>query len=91
MKKVLLYSTVFLAIVGLIDSSYLTYEHYANVIPPCIINRYFPIISDCGKVLRSSYSVMFGIPLALFGVFQYLTLLIAVVSLIIWKKKILSY
>jgi len=91
MKKNFLYFILFLAVTGLADSAYLTWKHFNNVIPPCTINHFLPIISDCGKVLRSSYSVMFGIPLALFGVLQYLTLLIVIISFIYWRKKIFSY
>lgn len=80
-----------LSFLGLVDSSYLTWEHFNNVLPPCTINNFLPIISDCGKVLRSSYSVMFGIPLAVAGVFQYSLLLIAIIALIIFRKKIFTY
>lgn len=76
---------------GIIDAGYLTYEHYRQVIPPCTVNRFLPIISDCGKVLRSSYSVMFGVPLAVAGVIQYSLLLITLILLAIYRKKIYSY
>jgi dihydroorotate dehydrogenase/uncharacterized membrane protein len=89
MKKFLL--LILLSIFGIADASYLTYEHYQQVIPPCTVNRLFPIASDCGKVLRSSYSVVFGIPVAVFGIVQYSLLLIALVFLIIYRKKIFTY
>lgn len=57
-----------LALFGILDAGYLTYEHYSKVIPPCSIHWW---LSDCGKVLSSKYSVVFGIPLALIGVVQY--------------------
>ncbi|MEK7177850.1 MAG: vitamin K epoxide reductase family protein, partial [Patescibacteria group bacterium] len=69
MKKFFL--LILLSLLGIADAAYLTYEHYQQVIPPCTVNRLLPIASDCGKVLRSSYSVMFGVPLAVFGVIQY--------------------
>ncbi|VVA44124.1 Dihydroorotate dehydrogenase (quinone) [Candidatus Roizmanbacteria bacterium] len=78
-------------IVGIIDSAYLTYEHFLQVIPPCTVNKLLPIASDCGKVLRSSYSVMFGVPLAVFGIIQYFLLLIAIVLMIVYRKKIFTY
>ncbi len=78
-------------IFGIIDAGYLTYEHYQQVIPPCTVNRLLPIASDCGKVLRSSYSVMFGVPLAVIGVFQYSFFLIAIIALIISRKKVFAY
>ena len=57
-----------LALLGFADSVYLTYEHFAGVLPPCGTN---PLI-DCGQVLTSKYSVFFGIPLALVGAIHYL-------------------
>ncbi len=78
-------------ILGIVDAGYLAYEHYRQIIPPCTVNRFLPIASDCGKVLTSSYSIMFGVPLAVFGVLQYSFLLIAVIVLIIFRKRIFSY
>jgi dihydroorotate dehydrogenase subfamily 2 len=78
-------------VLGIIDAGYLTFEHYRQVIPPCTINRFLPILSDCGKVLRSSYSVMFGIPLAVLGVIQYFFLFLILVLLFKYKKRIFIY
>lgn len=75
-------------LLGIVDSAYLTYEHYSGVIPPCTINRFMPIFSDCGAVLRSSYSVLFGVPLALLGVIHYMLLAIVLVISGITKKKL---
>src|SRR3990167_442660 len=91
MKSIMFLLLALLSILGIIDAGYLTYEHYRQVIPPCTVNRFFPIASDCGKVLRSSYSIMFGIPLAVIGVFQYSLLLIATIALIIFRKKVFAY
>ncbi|PJC80074.1 hypothetical protein CO008_03055 [Candidatus Roizmanbacteria bacterium CG_4_8_14_3_um_filter_36_12] len=77
-----------LSIAGLIDSIYLTWEHFNNVIPPCTINHFLPILSNCGEVLRSSYSVIFGIPLALTGIIQY-GLIFIITLLIIYRKNVL--
>jgi len=89
MKKFFLLAL--LALSGIADAAYLTFEHYQQVIPPCTVNRLLPIASDCGKVLRSSYSVMFGVPLAVFGVVQYLLLLTAIILLAVYRKKISAY
>lgn len=62
---------ILLMLFGIFDTSYLVYEHFSNVMPPCSINGLF---SDCGKVLRSEYSLLFGIPLSLLGLFYYLLL-----------------
>lgn len=68
MKRYIPYILITLGLLGLWDASYLTIEHYRDVIPPCSIHDIF---ADCGRVLRSEYSVVFGVPLALFGVLQY--------------------
>ncbi|PIY68881.1 hypothetical protein COY90_03570 [Candidatus Roizmanbacteria bacterium CG_4_10_14_0_8_um_filter_39_9] len=84
MKKLLF----ILILVGIVDSAYLTYEHFAGTLPICTINRFMPIFSDCGAVLRSSYSVLFGVPLALLGVIHYSLLAIALFVSEITGKKI---
>lgn len=63
-----------LGVLGIIDAGYLTYEHFAHTIPTCTVNRLLPFFSDCGQVLRSQYSVVFGIPLALLGLIHYVLL-----------------
>lgn len=54
------------AFLGFLDSAYLTMEHYLHAIPPCTI------LHGCEAVTTSSYSLMFGVPLALLGVIYYL-------------------
>src|SRR3990167_4418935 len=84
-KKYVLSLILILTILGVIDSGYLTYEHYAKSIPPCSTS----IFIDCGKVLRSSYAMMFGIPVALIGVLHYsfLTLIIFIALITsFWKE-----
>ena len=83
MKQKVIFFILILAFLGAIDSGYLTYEHYAKTIPPCSTS----IFIDCGKVLRSQYAVMFGIPVALIGLIHYSLLFInALITLIINKK-----
>lgn len=91
MKSIMFLLLSSLSLLGIIDAGYLTYEHYQQVIPPCTVNRFFTIISDCGKVLNSSYSIMFGVPLAVAGVFQYSLLLIAIITLMIFRKKVFAH
>lgn len=62
------------ALVGFIDSAYLTAEHFRGTIPPC------SVIQGCERVLTSSYAVIGGIPVALIGVSYYLALLILLVT-----------
>ncbi|KKP59859.1 MAG: Thioredoxin domain protein 2 [Candidatus Gottesmanbacteria bacterium GW2011_GWA1_34_13] len=68
MKKYLTYTSIVLVILGVVDAGYLTWEHYAQVIPPCYIGGWF---SDCGKVLTSQYAVILGVPLSLIGLVFY--------------------
>ena len=70
--KVLIFFLGFFALVGFLDASYLTFEHYRGTIPPC------SIVSGCETVLTSSYSVVVGIPLALLGALFYFSLLMLV-------------
>lgn len=80
-----------LAIAGLIDASYLTWEHFNQVIPPCTINRFLPILSDCGKVLQSQYASIFRVPVALIGAFYYFVLIFIIISSLMSTKKIFRY
>ena len=52
------------ALLGFSDASFLTIEHYQNRIPPCTT-------AGCETVLTSSYSTMFGVPVALLGMIYY--------------------
>jgi dihydroorotate dehydrogenase len=57
-----------LAFLGILDAGYLSYEHFFQLMPPCSTNLLF---LDCGKVLSSPYSILFGIPLAYLGLLHY--------------------
>ncbi|KKU92192.1 MAG: hypothetical protein UY21_C0004G0027 [Microgenomates group bacterium GW2011_GWA1_48_10] len=76
--KIILYLLLFLALLGVADAGYLTLDHYRGAIPPCSLNN---SLVDCGQVLRSPYSVIFGIPVSLFGLlhYSYLFFLVSVV------------
>ena len=52
-------------VVGFLDASYLTIEHYRGVLPVC------HVVSGCGQVLISKYSTIGPVPLALLGVAYY--------------------
>ena len=59
---------VFFAIVsliGLVDTIFVTINHYKGVIPPCTL------LNGCETVLTSKYSEIFGVPIALFGALFY--------------------
>lgn len=66
--KFVKYILIALAVIGLLDSLYLTYEHFSGTIPPCSVGGLF---DNCGTVLRSEYAEIIGIPVALFGVLHY--------------------
>jgi len=88
MKKNIFFIVLILALAGVIDTGYLTYEHYANIIPPCTFNRFLPFLSDCGTVLNSPYAIMFGIPVALIGLVHYIVLSLITALAIFTNKKI---
>ena len=72
------------ALVGLVDSIYLTVEHYKNEIPPC------SIVQGCELVLTSAYAEVNGVPLSLLGALAYfaafsLALLAAFGNRALWK------
>ena len=54
-----------IALVGLIDSIYLTIHHYTGEKVPC------SIVEGCEQVLTSSYAEVAGFPLAAFGAAAY--------------------
>jgi uncharacterized membrane protein len=56
--------SVVLAVVGLLVSAYLTYEHFtANATLACSIGG----VVDCAKVTTSAWSTFMGVPVALLG------------------------
>jgi len=65
-KKIILL-ILLLSLVGLADSAYLTLEHFGKIFVPCGVS----FLVDCGRVLKSKYSEILGVPLALLGVFHY--------------------
>ncbi len=61
---------ILLTLIGFADSTYLTVKHFEGVIPPCSIG-------GCEKVLSSSYSEIFGIPVSLLGSLYYFMILLS--------------
>lgn len=72
------------ALAGIFDAGYLTRVHFAGIIPPCVQHVFFV---DCGAVLRSSYSVVYGVPLALLGLIHYSVLTILLAAAFIFRNK----
>src|SRR3990167_1996285 len=72
------------AFFGFADAAYVTLEHYFSVPLPCTV------FNGCETVFTSSYSVIFGIPVALLGVVYYLTIFIFLACAIDTHKKIFA-
>lgn len=77
-NKVVL-SLLVVALIGFVDSVYLTIKHFQGVIPPCSLT------SGCEEVLTSVYSVILGIPVSLLGSIFYLLVLVGVFAY--WESK----
>src|SRR5690242_14627079 len=60
-----------LCILGSLVSVYLVYEHYEENQSVCDINNTI----SCGIINKSAFSVLLGVPIAIFGVLWYLALL----------------
>jgi uncharacterized membrane protein len=68
---------VVISLIGFLDASFLTAEHYLKGIVPCSLG-------SCETVLTSSYATLFSLPLALFGVLFYASIFFA--ALRVWEK-----
>ncbi len=60
---------IVLAIIGLLDAGYITYEKFQGVVPPCGVGF------DCGRVLDSPWASIGPAPLSLLGLAFYTTFL----------------
>ncbi len=72
---------IFVAAIGFADATYLTVEHFANKIPPCMVG-------GCEVVLTSAYSTVAGIPVSLAGSLFYLALLVLCIAYLDRKNDI---
>jgi uncharacterized membrane protein len=79
LKNVVAPLILFLAILGVADTAYLTYSHFNDAPVFCTTG------SECEFVLTSEYSEFLGIPVALFGFLYYLIILI-LVSIFLHKE-----
>lgn len=70
MKKTLLNIAFVIAFLGLLDAGYLTYLKLFSLPIPCTITH------GCETVIRSSYSVVLGVPLAIWGLIFYIGMLV---------------
>lgn len=58
---------VSLVIIGIYDTSYLSYKHFFEPYNICSAG----LFSNCDAVIKSQYSIIFGIPLAILGLIHY--------------------
>lgn len=68
-----------LGLAGMAISTYLTYVHYASANTICLFG------AKCDVVLTSSYSSMWGVPLALFGLVMYAV--ITALGVWLWRSR----
>ena len=78
MNKSLIYSYIVIASLGFLDAGYLTYTRFLGIVPPCSTS----FLSGCATVAKSQYSVIFGVPLSLLGMFFYLFAIIVCVVML---------
>ena len=73
------WSLLGLGLVGLCDAIYLTMEHYLDLNPPCYVG-------SCEVVLTSPYAIILGVPVAVWGVLYY----VSVVGGLLWYQSTLN-
>jgi uncharacterized membrane protein len=71
-----------IAIIGFVDATYVTIEHFQNIIPPCTTG-------GCEIVLTSAYSQILGIPVSLIGSVYYLVMIILTITFLDTKKELI--
>ena len=71
-----------LSFAGFLDAAYLTAKHYLGFEIPC------SILNGCEQVLSSQYATVFGMPVALFGAFYYLAVLLLIVAFLDRKNAV---
>lgn len=78
--KSLLKWFLFFTFLALLATIYLVYLHYENPLnAPCNINSYF----NCDAVNKSKYSELFGVPVAVLGLINYIFLLLVGLGLLL--------
>lgn len=72
-NKTIAISMLVIAILGFVDATYLTVEHYINGIVPCALT------SGCEIVTTSIYSTVVGVPVALLGALYYFSVIFGLI------------
>ncbi len=81
LKNFIVYGFLLFSFLGFLDASFLTVEHYREVVPPCTITH------GCEQVTTSEYSKIAGIPVSLFGALYYLSIFLSIVLYLDIKKE----
>lgn len=82
----LIYALAILALIGLLDATYLTASHLTNTAVTC------SLFEGCDIVLSSKYAEIAGIPTALYGAaFYFLVFAGATIGLITSKRSIIVW
>lgn len=81
LNKWLPLSFLVLSAVGFTDALFLTFEHYEGLKVGCLI------FNGCDKVTASAYATIGNIPVALFGAFYYLVILVLAATYLFLKNK----
>jgi len=83
MKTLKITSILFLlvALVGFVDATYLTVQHFIGVVPPCLITK------GCSTVLTSQWSAVGPVPISLLGAIYYLVLIVLALAYLSSGKK----
>ena len=68
------------SLVGFADSVYLTVDHYFGIGVLCYL------VHGCDVVLKSEYSQLFGVPLAIFGIIFYSCVFVIINLVDIYQK-----
>lgn len=74
-----------LGVIGFSDATYLTIAHYTGASVLCTI------VHGCDTVIKSSYATLYGIPVALFGMLYYVTVIALGIAYFDTKKTLFLF
>ena len=87
-SKWIVYSLLFLSLIGFLDADYITVKHYLGVPLTC------SVFEGGEKVTTSQYAAIGGIPVALFGAVYYLSILVLTILYLdtekVWAIRLIS-
>ncbi len=88
-QKTFSISVLLVALVGFFDSLYLTNSHYSDpaACTTQFISNIFGIPVDCGAILTSQYATIIGLPISIFGMLYYLSLIL----IVMFERQVLAF